>query len=62
MVSLSVLSTNMKQVSPQSVRFHVNIQQARTAVGSAMRFACFDLFNGTEIMRPVFCYTEQLVS
>ena len=38
MVLRSVLSTNTKQASPQSVRFHVNIWQARTAVGSAMRF------------------------
>ena len=38
MVLRSVLSTNTKQASPQSVRFHVNILQARTAVGSAMRF------------------------
>ena len=38
MVLHSVLSTNTKQASPQSVRFHVNILQARTAVGSVMRF------------------------
>ena len=38
MVSLSVFSTNTKQASPQSVRFHVDIRQARTAVDSAMRF------------------------
>ena len=38
MVLCSALSTNTKQASPQSVRFHVNIRQARTAVGSAMRF------------------------
>ena len=57
MVLRSVVSTNTKQASPQSVRFHVNIRQGRTAVGSAMRFyryiytvlacaiACFVLFN-----------------
>ena len=38
MVLHSVLSTNTKQASPQGVRFHVNIRQGRTAVGSAMRF------------------------
>ena len=38
MVSLSVFSTNTKQASPQSVRFHVDIRQARTAVDSAMSF------------------------
>ena len=38
MVSFSVLSTNTKQASPQSVRFHANIQRAKTAVGSARRF------------------------
>ena len=37
MVLRSVLSTNTKQASPQSVCFHVNIQQGRTDVGSAMR-------------------------
>ena len=35
MVSLSVLSTNTK---PQTVRFHADIRQARTAVDSTMRF------------------------
>ena len=38
MVLRSVLSTNTKQASPQSIRFHVNIRQARTAFGSAVRF------------------------
>ena len=38
MILHSVLSANTKQTSPQSVRFHVNIRQARTAIGSAMRF------------------------
>ena len=43
MVSFSVLSTNTKQASPQSIRFHVDIRQGRTsgrtAVDrSAMRF------------------------
>ena len=38
MVLPSVLSTNAKQASPQGVLFHVNIRQARTAIGSAMRF------------------------
>ena len=37
MVLRSVLSTNTKQASPQSVRFHVKIRQGRTTVGSAMR-------------------------
>ena len=39
MVSFSVLSTNTKQASPQSVRLHVYIRQARTAVDSAMRLS-----------------------
>ena len=34
----SVLFTNTKQTSPQSIRFHVNIRQARAAIGSVMRF------------------------
>ena len=38
MVSRSVLSTNTKQASPESVHRHVNIPRSRTVVGSAMRF------------------------
>ena len=36
-VPRSVLSTHTKQAPPESVRWHVNIQQARSVVGSLRR-------------------------